>query len=57
MRILRVISGISLFCASGWLAPAVSDAFGISQILGFFTVGGVMAFLGGVLFHSGLRRW
>ena len=56
MRIMRMIAGISMFGASAWLAPMISEAFRLSQIFGFVTVGGLMAFIGGAIFYSEVRN-
>ena len=55
MRILRMMAGISMFASSVWLGPLVSETFGTSEIFGFVTVGGLLAFMGGALFYSGVR--
>lgn len=55
MKFLRIFGGISMFCSSAWLGPMVSEIFGVSQIFGFVTVGGLMAFTGGAVFHSGVK--
>lgn len=56
MKPTRFLAGISLFAASGWLSPMISDLLGISQIVGFITVGGLMAFAAGALFWSGVKE-
>ena len=55
MKILRMVAGISLFCSTVWLSPMVSEIFGFSQIFGFVTVGGLMAFVAGAIFWSGVE--
>lgn len=55
MRPARILAGISLFGASAWLTPLVSDYLGTSEIFGFVTVGGILAFVAGVLFYSGVK--
>jgi len=55
MRIARMAAGISLFGASAWLSPMIAELFGVSHVVGFITVGGLMAFFGGALFFSGVK--
>ena len=55
MRPTRMLGGISLFAGSGWLSPMVSNLLGISQVIGFVTVGGLMAFIAGAMFWSGVK--
>lgn len=55
MKILRLAGGVSIYGASAWIAPMIADLFNISQIVGFVTVGGLMAFVGGMVFYSGVR--
>ena len=55
MRPLRIIIGTGLFLASSWLSPYISDVLGIDDGISFLTVGGVLAFLGGMVFYSGVR--
>lgn len=54
MRIIRMISGISLLTASAWIGPAVSSALGWSEVFGYISISSIIAFLGGALFYSGL---
>ncbi|MBR1974042.1 MAG: hypothetical protein IKA33_05170 [Candidatus Methanomethylophilaceae archaeon] len=56
MRPMRMLGGISLFAASGWLSPMASDLLGMSQIVGFITVGGLIAFIAGAMFWSGVKE-
>ena len=56
MRPTRFLAGVSMFAASGWLSPLISDLLGTSQIFSFITVGGAMAFVAGAIFWSGLDR-
>ena len=56
MRPTRFLAGTSIFAASVWLSPLISDLLGTSQVFGFVTVGGLMAFIGGAVFWSGLDR-
>lgn len=54
MRIIRMISGITLLSASAWMGPALSNWFDVSEVFGFVGFGSLVAFLGGCLFFSGL---
>jgi hypothetical protein len=47
--------GVGLFLASSWLSPYLSDMLGIPESLSFLTVGGILAFAGGIVFYSGVR--
>ena len=57
MKLIRVALGAGLFLASSWLSPYISDVLGIDEGISFLTVGGVLAFFGGMLFYSGVRDW
>lgn len=54
MRLIRMISGISLLTASAWIGPAVAGALGYSEVFGYISISSLVAFLGGMLFYSGL---
>ncbi len=54
MRIVRMISGITLLTASAWMGPAISSALGWSEIFGYVSISSILAFIGGVVFWSGL---
>lgn len=54
MRPTRLFAGVSLFAGSVWMTPLISEILGTSQIFGFVTVGGALAFVSGAVFHSGL---
>jgi len=54
MRLIRMISGITILSASTWMGPAVSEFLGVSEVFGFVGFGAIFAFFGGVLFCSGL---
>lgn len=56
MKLGRILAGLSLFCSSCWLGPAVASAFGFSELFGFVTAGSILAFLGGALFWSGVTK-
>lgn len=55
MNFIRMILGVGLFLASSWLSPYLSDVLGIPETLSFLTIGGILAFFGGMLFYSGVR--
>ena len=54
MRIIRMISGISLLTASAWIGPAVAQWLGYSEVFGFVSISSLVAFIGGIVFYSGL---
>ena len=54
MRPKRMIAGAVLFAASSMAAAYVSDVLGLDSGLSYLAVGGVIAFFGGMLFHSGM---
>lgn len=54
MRIARMISGISLLTASAWIGPAISSALGWSEVFGYVSISSLVAFIGGIVFCSGL---
>ena len=53
MKILRMISGITLLTGSAWLGPVLSNVFGVSEVFGYVGFASIVAFLGGVVFYSG----
>ena len=57
MNIIRMAIGVGLFLASSWLSPYISDVLGIDEGISFLTVGGVLAFFGGIVFYSGVKDW
>ena len=54
MRLVRMISGISILTASAWIGPAVAQWLGYSEVFGFISISSIIAFFGGMLFYSGL---
>ena len=56
MNIIRMIAGIGLFLASSWISPYLSEVLGIPETLSFLTIGGILAFMGGIVFYSGVRQ-
>ena len=57
MNMLRMAIGAGMFLASAWISPYISDVLGIDQGISFLTVGGVLAFFGGMVFYSGVKDW
>lgn len=57
MNIARIVAGAGLFLLSSWLSPYISDVLGMDGGISFLTVGGILAFLGGMVFYSGVRDW
>lgn len=55
MRIVRMISGITMLTASAWMGPALSNILDVSEVFGYVSVGSLLAFIGGIIFYSGLR--
>ena len=55
MRVLRIALGAGMFLASSWISPYISDVLGIDEGISFLTVGGILAFFGGMVFYSGIR--
>jgi len=55
MNIFRMLIGIALFLASSWISPYLADVLGIPGEIGFLCIGGILSFLGGMLFYSGVR--
>lgn len=60
MNPYKVALGILLLVISVWMVPYVSDLLGVEGSLSYLAVGSVPAFVGGMVFHSGVRecrRW
>ena len=57
MNLIRMAAGAGLFLLSSWVSPFISDVLGLDQGISFLAVGGVLAFLGGMVFYSGVRDW
>ncbi|MDY4580895.1 MAG: hypothetical protein SPC89_05580 [Candidatus Methanarcanum hacksteinii] len=55
MRIIRMMLGIAAFAASSWISAYLSDVLDIPEEIAFISIGGILAFLGGMLFYSGVR--
>jgi len=55
MNFIRLIAGAGLFLASSWVSPYLSEVMGIPESLSFLTIGGILAFMGGIVFYSGVR--
>ena len=55
MDIIRMVIGIVLFLVSSWVSPYISDVLGILETISFLTVGGILAFMGGIIFYSGVK--
>ena len=55
MNVIRMFLGILLFLLSSWISPFISDVLGLDQGISFLAVGGVLAFLGGMIFYSGVK--
>ncbi len=56
MRFKRLISGVSLLCASAFVGMLFNTVFHTDQILGV-AVSSIVAFLGGCLFMNGWWSW
>lgn len=54
MRIVRMISGITILTASAWMGPAISNLLGVSEVFGYISISSLFAFVGGMIFYSGL---
>ena len=54
MKLIRMISGITVLSASAWMGPAISEFLGVSEVFGFVGFGAIVAVFGGILFYSGL---
>lgn len=54
MRIIRMLSGITILTASAWLGPAISSVLGVSEVFGFVGISSILAFIGGIVFCTGL---
>ena len=55
MNLFRMLIGMILFLASSWISPYLADILGIPEEIGFLCIGGILSFLGGMLFYSGVR--
>ena len=56
MNIIRMAIGAGLFLASSLASLFMSDVLGMPETLSFLTVGGMLAFLGGIVFYSGVKE-
>ena len=56
MRLIRMISGITVLTASAWMGPALASLLGVSEVFGYVSVSSLLAFLGGCIFWSGLTE-
>ena len=56
MRLVRMISGITILTASAWMGPALANLLGVSEVFGYVSVSSLLAFLGGCVFWSGLTE-
>ena len=54
MRLTRMIAGVAILTASAWMGPALSIAFGVSEVFGYISVSSIFAFIGGCIFWSGI---
>ena len=52
MRIIRMISGITILTASAWMGPALSEWLGVDAVFGYIGVSSVLAFIGGMIFGT-----
>lgn len=57
MKPIRVIIGLALFAASSWISAYLSDVLSIPEDIAFLSIGGMLAFAGGIVFYSGVRSW
>ena len=57
MKLIRVVIGIALFFASSWISAYLSDVLAIPEDIAFLSIGGILAFAGGIVFYSGVRTW
>ncbi len=55
MRLVRMISGITILTASAWMGPALANVFGVSEVFGYVSVSSLLAFFGGYVFCRGLH--
>lgn len=53
VRLVRMISGITILTASAWMGPALANLLGVSEVFGYVSVSSLLAFLGGCIFWSG----
>lgn len=54
MRPVRIVAGMAMFVVSAWSVPMAADLLGMSEPLVFATFGSIMAFIGGMVLHSGV---
>jgi len=55
MNVLRMAVGVALFLVSSWISPYIGEVLGIPESIAFLTVGGMLAFMGGMIFYSGVK--
>ena len=55
MDIIRMVIGAALFLVSSWVSPYISEVLGIPEAISFLTVGGILSFMGGIVFYSGVK--
>ncbi len=55
--LLRTVAGVALFGLGAWASPYLADVLGISPTIVYLVFGGVLSFVGGMLFYSGARPW
>lgn len=49
-----MISGITILTASAWMGPAIASLLDVSETFGYVGISSILAFLGGMMFYSGL---
>ncbi len=54
MRLFRMIGGITILTGSAWMGPALSSLLGVSEVFGYVGISSILAFIGGMVFYSGL---
>ena len=52
---IRMVVGAGLFLVSAWISPYISEVLGIPEAISFLTIGGILSFLGGMVFYSGVK--
>ncbi len=57
MKPIRVMIGLALFAASSWISAHLFDVLSIPENIAFLSIGGMLAFAGGIVFYSGVRSW
>ena len=55
VNLFRLIIGAGLFASSLWISPFIAESTGASDSLSFLMVGGILSFLGGMVFYSGVK--